>query len=54
MKTYVKPEIEEIEILTEGMLAASGEPTVTVDNGTPANDNYEVLSKEHDFSLWEE
>ncbi len=53
MKTYVKPEIEVVEIATEGMIASSNQESVVIDNDTPASEEYEVLSKEHDFSLWE-
>lgn len=53
MKAYKKPEVEVIEIVCEGMIAVSGAASLPIDNDTPASESYEVLSKEHDFELWE-
>ncbi len=52
MKTYVRPEIEVLEIELTGMLAASQLEHVD----TPADEDNEVLSKEftfEDVDLWE-
>ena len=50
MKIYIKPEIETIDIETETVLAAtifeSKEPT--------GDDSYNLFSKDHNFSLWDE
>lgn len=53
-KIYVKPEMAIVEIEMEMILAASGNSRTILASEEPANDSYEVLSKEHNSGGWEE
>lgn len=51
-KEYFKPEIE-IEIIETEQLLAASEPQIVKSND-PADEELDVLSKEHHDSFWDE
>lgn len=52
MKTYIKPQVETRQIEMESMICSSDSFNNTL-NSDPINNSGEILSKGHDFDLWD-
>ncbi|MBR1593861.1 MAG: hypothetical protein IJ692_06490 [Alloprevotella sp.] len=53
MKKYAKPAIDVIRMGAQSLMAASGEKVMEKGAG-PASTEYEVLTRRHTGSIWEE
>lgn len=52
MKKYIQPTIEVTEIEAEALMAASTGISDTPQSGDTINDPTQILSRDHNFSIW--